>query len=70
MHNKSKTNTELSQTMGSMLNNRSTTTEPLPQNGQQPMPLGGLNAFILALIFALDSVVVKTQFFIARMEVS
>ena len=38
MHNKTKTNTELPQTMGSSLNNRSTTTEPQPQNGQQPRP--------------------------------
>ena len=36
MLNKTKTNTELPQTMGSTLNNKSTTTEPLPLNGQQP----------------------------------
>ena len=30
-----KTNTEPSPTMGSALNNRSTTTEPRPYNGQQ-----------------------------------
>ena len=47
MHNKAKTNTELPQTMGSTLNNRSIKTEPPHQNEQQPMPLGegeGANA--------------------------
>ena len=42
MHNKTKTNTEPPQTMGSTLNNRSSTTEPPPENGQQPRPLGEL----------------------------
>ena len=31
------------------------------QNGQQPKPPEGLNAFCWRQIFALDSVVVKTQ---------
>ena len=30
--------------MGSTLNNRSTTTEPPPQNGQQPKPPGNCEA--------------------------
>ena len=38
MHFKTKTNTELQQMVGSTLNNRSTTTEPPPWNGQQPQP--------------------------------
>ena len=38
MRNKTKTNTELPQTIESTLNNRSTTTEPSPYNGQQPEP--------------------------------
>ena len=40
MHNKTKTNTEPQQTIGSALNNRSTTTEPPHLNGQQPEPQG------------------------------
>ena len=32
-------------TMGVTINNESTTTEPPLSNGQQPKPLGGLNAF-------------------------
>ena len=41
MNKKPKTNTELPQTMGSTLNNRSTKTEQPPQNDQQPKPLEG-----------------------------
>ena len=48
-------------TMGATVNNESTTTESPPQNGQQPKPLGGLNAFYWYQIFALDSAVVKAQ---------
>ena len=72
MHNKTKTNTEPDQTMGSTPNNRSTTTEPSPKNGQQPKPPGGggLIAFYWYQSFALYSVVVKTQNCLARMEVS
>ena len=43
------------------INKKSTTTEPLPENGQQPKPLGGLNAFYWYLIFALDSAVDEVQ---------
>ena len=50
MHNKTKTNTELPQTMGSTLNNLLTTTEPQPK----PSGGGGLNAFYWSKIFALD----------------
>ena len=59
MHNKTKTKSELPQTMGSTLNNKSTITEPPPYNGQQPEPPGGLNAFYLREIFALDSFIDK-----------
>ena len=48
--------------MGVTINKKSTTTttEPTPQNGQQPKPLGvGLNAFYWYQIFALDSAVVE-----------
>ena len=31
-------------TMGVTINNEPTTTEPPPQNGQQPKQLGGINA--------------------------
>ena len=61
MHNKTKTNTEPPQPMGSTPNNGSTTTEPPPGNGQQPKPPEAFNAFYWYQIFALDSVVVKTQ---------
>ena len=37
--------------MGATINNESTTTEPPPSNGQQPKPLGGLNAFYWYQIF-------------------
>ena len=61
MHNKSKTNTELLQTMVSALNDRLTTSEPPPQNRQQPEPQGGgLNTFYRRQTFVLDSVVVKS----------
>ena len=48
-------------TMGITINKKSTTTEPPPENGQQPKPLGGLNAFCWYQIFALDSAVVEVQ---------
>ena len=47
--------------MGVTINKKSTTTEPLPSNGQQPKPPGSLNAFYWYQIFALDSAVVKIQ---------
>ena len=53
--------------MGVTINNKSTTTEPLPSNGQQPKPPGGggggggLNAFYWYQILALDSAVVELQ---------
>ena len=47
--------------MGVTINKKSTTTEPPPLNGQQPKPLGGLNAFYWYQIFALDSAVVEVQ---------
>ena len=43
------------------INKKSTTTEPPPKNGQQPKPLGGLNAFYWNQIVALDSAVVEGQ---------
>ena len=48
-------------TMGVTINKKSTTTEPPPENGQQPKPLWGLNAFNWYQIFALDSAVVEVQ---------
>ena len=50
-------------TMGVTINNESTTTttDPPAENGQQPKPLGGLNAFYWYQIFALDSAVVEAQ---------
>ena len=48
MHNKTKTNTELTQTMSSTLNNRSTTAELQPLNGQQPKKPGGGAKFELS----------------------
>ena len=47
--------------MGVTINKKSATTEPPPKNGQQPKPLGGLNAFYWYQIFALDSAVVEVQ---------
>ena len=47
--------------MGVAINNESTTTEPLPLNGQQPKPLVGLNAFYWYQIFSLDYAVVDAQ---------
>ena len=44
MHNNTKTNPELPQTMGSTLNNKSTTTEPQHKNDQQPKPPGRAEA--------------------------
>ena len=48
-------------TMGVTINNKSTTTELPPYNGQQPKALGDLNAFYWYQIFALDSAVVEVQ---------
>ena len=45
--------------MGGAINNESTTTEPPPLNGQQPMPQKDSNTFYWLQIFALDSAVVK-----------
>ena len=47
--------------MGVTINNESITTEPPHKNGQQPKPLGGLNAFYWYQIFVLDSAVVEAQ---------
>ena len=47
--------------MGVTINNESTTTEQPPQNGQQPKPMRGLNAFYWYQIFTLDSAVVEAQ---------
>ena len=47
--------------IGVIINNGSTTTALPPKNGQQPKPLGGLNAFYWYQFFALDSAVVETQ---------
>ena len=54
----------------STLNNRSTAIEQPPLKGEQPKPPQGLNAFYWYQIFALDSVVVKTQNCLARREVA
>ena len=43
------------------INIESPTAEPLPQNEQQPKPLGGFNALNWYQIFALDSAVVEVQ---------
>ena len=48
-------------TVGVTSNSESTTTGPLPYNGQQHKPLEGLNAFHWYKIFALDSAVVEAQ---------
>ena len=51
--------------MGVTINNKSTTTEPLPKNGQMHKPTGGggggLDALYWYQIFALDSAVVEVQ---------
>ena len=49
--------------MGETINNKSTTTEPPPKNGQLPKPLRGgrLNTFYWYLTFVLDFAVVKAQ---------
>ena len=47
--------------MGVAINNKSTTTEPPPYNGQQPKPPRGLNEFYWYQIFALDSAGVEVQ---------
>ena len=59
MHNKTKTNTRLPQTMSNTLNHRSTVAEPPPYKGQHPKPPSGLNVFYWCQIFALESVVIK-----------
>ena len=51
MHNKTKINTELPQSMGSTLNNISTTTEPPPVVGGE----GGLNTFYRRQTFSLET---------------
>ena len=61
LKNKTKTKLRTPQKIGTTINNESTTSEPPPCNGQQPKPLGGLNAFYRYQTFALDSVVVKVQ---------
>ena len=52
MLNKTKTNSELPQTMGSTLNNKSVA---------QATGAGGVDTFIWRQMFALDSVIVKKQ---------
>ena len=61
MHIKTKTNTELPQTMGNTINNRSARTESPLMDGQQPKPLGCLKAFYWRQNFILDPVAVKTH---------
>ena len=79
MHKKD--NTKPPQPMGSTQNNRLTTMKP-PLSSSLSHPglkcifshrgrgEGGLNVFYLYQLFALDSVVVKTQTCLARMEAS
>ena len=55
--------------MGVSINKKSTTTEPPPQNGQQPMPPWGLNAFYWYQIFAPDSAAAEVQDMSAAAEV-
>ena len=43
------------------INKKSTTTEAPPENGQQPKPPGGLNAFYWYQIFPIDSAIVEVQ---------
>ena len=45
--------------MGVTINNKSITTEPPPENEQQPKPPGGLNAFYLHQILAPGSATVE-----------
>ena len=47
--------------MGVTINNKSTTTEPSPWNGQKPKQQEHLNALYWYQIFALDSAVVEAQ---------
>ena len=75
MHSKTKTNTELPQTMGSTLNNLSTRKYPCLRMDSSLSHRGGgggggLNAFNWCHILALDSVVVKIQNCLACMEAS
>ena len=58
---KTRTNHKNRQTMGSTINNETSTTEPPPYNGQQPKPLGALLMHLTSKSFAIDSVVVKLQ---------
>ena len=59
---KQESNTEPTQSIGAVLNKKSTTTEPPPKTRQQPKSLGwGLNAFYRYQIFALGNYVDKTQ---------
>ena len=61
MYNKTKTNTEPPQPMGSTPNNISTTKKPPPRTDSNQTHQGGgsLNAFYWYQNLALDSVVVK-----------
>ena len=70
MHNKTKTNTEPPQPIGSTPNNRSTTTEPPPWNDSSLSHREGegLNASYWYQIFALDYIVVKAQNCRARIQ--
>ena len=43
------------------INKKSRTTEPQPNNEQQPKPPGGLNTFYWYQIFAIDSAIVEVQ---------
>ena len=61
LNNKQGANTESPQTMVVTSLNESTTTEPLPLNGQQFKSSGVLKCIYWYQIFALDSVVAKTQ---------
>ena len=47
--------------MGAIINKKSTTTEPLPQNGQQPKPSGVPNAFHQHQTLAPDSAAAEVQ---------
>ena len=68
MHNKTKTNTEPLQSMGSKLNNTNNRTTAL-ERISAPVT-GGLKYIYWYQIFALDYVVVKTQTCLARIAAS
>ena len=71
MHNKTKTKTQPQQTMGSTLNNRSPTKEPLLRTISSLSYRRGLKCILLRRqIFALDSGVVKAQNCLAHMDAS